>query len=139
MAPQFPGNVQGLRGIPLGGSMNPSERTPVSCAASVLASLKPANTPPTAKRMPEQADRKSEANLIPHSAAWSNRRSNWIEALPHRMRVPRQHRLDAMSDDLDQVGVIDAGSPKVGDVAVAALVGRMSRPEACWVGLQRSR
>ena len=39
------------------------------------------------------------------------------------MRVSRQHRLDAVAGDLGQVGIIDAGSAEVGDVAVAALVG----------------
>lgn len=39
------------------------------------------------------------------------------------MRIPRQHRLDAVACDLGQVGVVNAGSSQVRDVAVAALVG----------------
>jgi len=39
------------------------------------------------------------------------------------MRIPRQHRLDAMASDLGKVGIVDAGSSQVRDVAVAALVG----------------
>jgi hypothetical protein len=46
-----------------------------------------------------------------------------VKALAHGMRVPRQHRLDAMPRDLGQIGVVDAGSPQVRDLAVAALVG----------------
>jgi len=44
-----------------------------------------------------------------------------FKALPHRVRIPRQHRLYAMPRDLGQVGVVDAGGAEVGDVA--ALVG----------------
>ena len=45
------------------------------------------------------------------------------KASAERMRVPRQHRLDPVPDDLGQVSVVDAGGSEVGDVAVAALVG----------------
>lgn len=58
-------------------------------------------------------------------------KTNWLpdciayraEAFTHWMRVPRQHRLHAMPNDLRQVGVVDACGAEVGDVAVAALVG----------------
>lgn len=39
------------------------------------------------------------------------------------MRIPSQHRLDTVADDLGQVGVVDAGGAEVGYVGVAALVG----------------
>jgi hypothetical protein len=39
------------------------------------------------------------------------------------MRIPRQHRLDAVANDLGQVGVVDAGGAEAGDVGVAALAG----------------
>lgn len=56
--------------------------------------------------------------------------SNNGEALPDRVRVTRKHRLDAMPDDLSEVGIVDAGDAEVGDVAVAALAwGWMSRPD----------
>lgn len=42
---------------------------------------------------------------------------------PHRVRAPRQHRLDAVASDLGQVDVVDAGGAEVGYVGVAALVG----------------
>jgi hypothetical protein len=39
------------------------------------------------------------------------------------MGVSGNHRLDPMPGDLGQISVVDAGSPQVRDVAVAALVG----------------
>lgn len=39
------------------------------------------------------------------------------------MRVPREHRLDPMASYLGEIGIIDAGGAKMGDVAVPALVG----------------
>jgi hypothetical protein len=45
------------------------------------------------------------------------------EAPANRMGISRQHRLDAMARDLGQIGVVDACSPHVRDVAVTALVG----------------
>lgn len=44
-----------------------------------------------------------------------------------------------MSDDLGQVGVVNALGTEVGNVAVATLVGTVSNPEASWAGFQRSR
>jgi len=55
--------------------------------------------------------------------ASSYERSNGREAATDRVRIPRQHGLDAVAGDLGQVGVVDAGGAEVGDVAVAALVG----------------
>ena len=56
------------------------------------------------------------------------------EAVPNRVRVVGQHRLYSMPDDLDQVGVVDAGGAQVGDVGAAALGGgcrsRRNRPES---------
>lgn len=48
---------------------------------------------------------------------------NGGEALAHRVRVARQHRLDPMSRDLGQIGVVDSRCPQMRDVAVAALMG----------------
>lgn len=39
------------------------------------------------------------------------------------MGIASQHRLDTVSGDLGQVGVVDAGGPEMGYVGVAALVG----------------
>jgi hypothetical protein len=39
------------------------------------------------------------------------------------MNVPRQHRLNPMTGNLSQIGIVDSCSAKVRDVAVAALVG----------------
>lgn len=45
------------------------------------------------------------------------------KALPNRMGIPRQHRLDPVTRDLGEVGIVDADGAQVRDVAVAALVG----------------
>lgn len=45
------------------------------------------------------------------------------ETYSDRMRVSRQHRLDPVTYDLGQVGVVDANGTQVRDVAVAALMG----------------
>lgn len=50
-------------------------------------------------------------------------RSNSAVTPSDRMRIPREHRLDSVADDLSQVRVIDASGSEVGDVGVAALVG----------------
>jgi hypothetical protein len=39
------------------------------------------------------------------------------------MRIPRKHRLHAVSHNLSEVGIVDACAAQVGDVVVAALVG----------------
>jgi hypothetical protein len=39
------------------------------------------------------------------------------------MRIPSKHRLDAMTSYLGEIGIVDASSAEMGDVAVAALVG----------------
>ena len=49
--------------------------------------------------------------------------TNETESLADRVRVSRQHRLDPMTGDLSQIGIVDAGSAEVGHVAVAALMG----------------
>lgn len=59
-----------------------------------------------------------------------DRTADGIEAVAYRMRVSRQHRLDPVSCDLSEVGIVDASGAEVGDVAVGHSWGRMSRPEA---------
>src|SRR3954452_12739175 len=52
-----------------------------------------------------------------------DRNSHSSKALASCMRVSRQHRLDSLSSTVGEIGVIDAGSAQVRDVAMAALVG----------------
>ena len=40
-----------------------------------------------------------------------------------RVRIAGKHRLHPVPRDLRQVGIVDASGAKVGDIAVAALVG----------------
>jgi hypothetical protein len=52
-----------------------------------------------------------------------DRNPNSFKTLSSGVRVPRQHGLDSVADDLSQIGVVNASSAKVSDVGVAALVG----------------
>lgn len=53
----------------------------------------------------------------------ANQTTHWLEACSNRMRISREHRLDAVPGNFGQVGVVDAGSAEVRDVRVAALMG----------------
>lgn len=46
-----------------------------------------------------------------------------VEAIAFRMGVPRQHGRYLMAHNLGQIGIVDARSAQMRDVAVAALVG----------------
>ena len=50
-------------------------------------------------------------------------RTGHIEIFAYSVRIAIQHRLYAVPRDLSQICVVDSSSPKVGDVAMAALVG----------------
>lgn len=52
----------------------------------------------------------------------TNNVANSIEADSDGMGITRQHRLNTMASDLREICVVDAGSTKMRDVAVAALV-----------------
>ena len=43
-------------------------------------------------------------------------------AKTYGMRIARQHRLDTVSGNLSQVGIIDSYGPQMGDIGVATLV-----------------